>query len=153
MTSAKVKEFKPVTVTLMPTDEAYCLPKDKERKKLRAKGCMNCCSFSKDDSEETVKNKLLRAFPSYLKNKDIVFLQVTKSGDLFRVKGDSEDLMDGERILGLIGAGGLYITIPGDSCSISEDVSVSNRSDQCTLQQPAAQQPRGLSLSIVSHFI
>ena len=82
-----------------------------------------------------------------------MFLQVTKSGDLFRVKGDSEDLMDGECILGLIGAGGLYITIPGDSCSISEDVSVSNRSDQCTLQQPAAQQPRGLSLSIVSHFI
>ena len=62
---------------------------------------MSCCSFSKEDSVETIDLKLHQAFPSHLKDKQIVFLQGTKNGDLFKL--GSEVITDGDDTLKLIG--------------------------------------------------
>ena len=80
----------------------------KTRKK-REEQRMNCCDFSIDDTAIKVKNKLVTAFP-ILADKDITFLQATKSGDLFKVK----EQVTGDSIFKLtrMGSGCLYVTHP-----------------------------------------
>ena len=72
---------------------------------------MCCCSFSQDDSVNMVNEKIVNAFPR-LKG-DIIYLQTTKSGDLFKADADE---CDGETVLNLAGSGCLYITTTQAQC-------------------------------------
>ena len=84
----KTRGLKPITVVLL-SPETYTVPKDK--KKLREESRMCCCSFSTDDSVIVVNEKIISAFP-HLKD-DIIYLQTTKSGDLFKADASEYNIM------------------------------------------------------------
>ena len=105
-TSVIVRECKPITVTLLPSN-TYSVPKEKEKKQLRDKGHVNCCYLSKEDTIDEVRLKLVKAFPA-LKNEMVAFMQATRSGDLFICEKDV--INTGADVLGLTASSGLYIT-------------------------------------------
>ena len=57
------KSDKPVTVTLINSDDVYTLPKEKEKKQLRKERKMGFCTFSESDSSDEVQKKIREAIP------------------------------------------------------------------------------------------
>ncbi len=92
---------------MLPPECATVIPRDKN--KLRSEKKLSYCSFTPEDTEDAVKNKIQSAFPKIAK---LVFLQAT--GDVISCSLENKDFdfsANGETVLMIVGAGSMYVTI------------------------------------------